>query len=74
MKISVVAMETEIAFSSQIQKVRRKCKILQKISLQIMKSTMHNFNKQNVFMKHKCNRTMQFPKVSIIFELQGQGH
>jgi hypothetical protein len=65
-------METEIAFSSQIQEVRRKCKILQKISLQIMKSTIHN--KQNVFMKHKCHCKMQFPKMSIIFELQGQGH
>ena len=25
-------------------------------------------------MKHKCHCAMQFPKVAIIFELQGQGH
>ena len=34
-----------------------------------MKSTIHN--QQNVFMKHKCHRGIQFPKVAIILECQG---
>jgi hypothetical protein len=72
MKIHIVTMERKIAFSFQTKKLFRKCKLLQKINLQMVKLTLQK--KQDEFLKHKFPHTMQIPNVAIVFKPQGQGH